>query len=203
MIRNLKIIFTNDSVWSKGSVYDSSSLVPYKSTNEYRQSGIYVVFDKNYPKGTPTIKIWQELREKMTAEFFNIFYPSVVEQTSFYVTEPDFAKGNYRQIRGEDGKLGFITKQLYEKQSKYPEKYGWSKVFNKFVMKPDAYIDSVEDINISVTDEGGHGMFGTDMLDRLQEQNHGKTIKIWLFVYPDRYDEVFRGIFEVIITFWG
>lgn len=202
MIKNIRIVFHNQAVWSEGKVYDSSGLVPYKSTREYRQSGRYVVFEKSYARGVPTITIWRELKERMTGEFFNIFYPSVVEQTSFYVREPDAPTGKYRPVAGRDGKAGYITDSLYQKQNKYPEKYGWSEVFNKFVLKPAAYIDAVGNVDMSVTDEEGNGNYGYDFLDILQERNHGKTLRIYLFVYPDRYDSEIRGIFELIITFW-
>lgn len=197
MIQNARIIYRNTSVWARGSPYDSEPDVPLTDGE--------VLFNKDYARNTPTELVWGDLRKQMIGHFFDIFYPAVVDSTYASRTRPE--EGHFEMLRDPDGRPIFQTKHIANRQAQLPEFYAWNPRFEKFVMTPQAYIERTEVLGggmmIGVAEPDSPGLIhGLAHLDVLQELNHGKTITLIFFVYPDRYDEEVRAMFEIQITFW-
>jgi len=100
-----------------------------------------------------------------------------------------------------------------------PDLYEFLPEQRKWAMSEQGYISSVifgkeragtvprvEDVDremdIGVSEDALGDPEGVDLINALQEEFRGKTHSIVLFVYPDRYDEVIRAIFELEITHW-
>jgi hypothetical protein len=194
VIKDVVIVYRDLSVWASGGIYEAVPIVPLKDGE--------ILFRKSYSKGTPTDVVWNDIRKAMTKHFFDIFYPSVVWQTIASPTPIE----KYAKVSTPEG-TRWVTRHIFDRQSRLPEFYEWNPRFRKFVMTPEAYISRTEEMGggmmIGVSDDAYGVIRGMGFLDVLQEMNKGKTVRIFLFVYPDRYDQEIRAMFELIITFWG
>ncbi|MFQ6054821.1 MAG: hypothetical protein ACE5KE_00230 [Methanosarcinales archaeon] len=188
MIRKIQILFRDTGVWARGETYPVAPIVKYKDKQ--------VVFSKTYARGTNIRKIWREIRNAMTDVFFDIFYPAVIWQTAMpkpAVDIPEIA-------------LKRQTEHIREKQVKLPEFYEWDSKFKKWHMTREGYETRTKTlggpIDIAVATGPFEDMFGSELLDILQSRFSGKTMSVVLFVFPDRYDEEVRAMFELKVTFW-
>lgn len=188
MIRKVEVIFRKRGVWARGSTYGVVATVPHRDGE--------ILFSKEYPKKTPVEDIWDELRSEMTDFFFDIFYPSVVEFTA--PPEPPSPI--------PDIALSRQSKYIRERQTKLPEYYEWNPALGKWHMTEEGYRDRTislgEGMDIGISEEPFESMYDFSLLNRMQERFKGETRSIILFVYPDRYDDEVRALFELRVTFW-
>jgi hypothetical protein len=196
MIQNARVIYRDTSVWARSGVYQSAPDVPLNDGE--------VLFNRDYPRDTPTGVVWGELRKEMMGHFFDIFYPAVVDSTFSSRSRPE--EGHFEMLTDPDGRPVWQTRHVAQRQAQLPEFYTWNDRFEKFVMTPQAYIQRTEVLGggmmIGVADDASGLIHGMAHLDVLQELNRGKTIILIFFIYPDRYDEEIRAMFELQITFW-
>lgn len=188
-VKRIEVFYMDHSVWARGSIYKSVPIVMLKDGE--------VLFRKFYPRGTSFRKIWDELRERLGYNFYDIFYPSVVWGTARSQKPSDNPE---IALRGQ-------TEYLKKRQATLREYYDWNPSFKKWVMSPSGYVERVEK-------EGGGLSIGVGMLDmkRMEKDFHslevmsqmfrGKTKELILFVYPDKYDEEIRAMFLLKIEFW-
>lgn len=191
MIKRVRIFGRRNAVWSKGSVYEALPTVRREILEER------LLFDKEYPKGTPTREIWSEIRESMINYFFDIFYPAVVFQTHL---SDEFIPNWKPRVTPVGAK--FVSRHLDKRLSEMPENYVWNSTLRKWHMSREAYIRRTGRIDISVSWSPYEEMFDYSLLDEIQEELKGKTIRLILMVYPDRYDEEIRSLFTIEVTFW-
>ena len=204
-IKKVRVIYHERSVWARGSAYEAvESVRNIVGLTEGR-----ILFEKNYPKGTPSSAVWLELRDSVGDRFIDIFYPALVEQTSLYDFPPEETTTKYERVTNPEGRPKWVTRHIASRQTSLPDFYFWNRQ-GKLVMSPQGYRAQVEGpgggLNLGFSEEAGgfmhHGTDGIRHLDAVQEMNRGKTISLLLFVYPDHYDEEVRAMFELQITFW-
>lgn len=188
MIRRIEIIYKVRSVWARGTTFDATPTVPLK--------GGQVLFERDYPRGVRTSEIWRELQTSMINNFFLIFYPAVVWQTA-----PPEPPTSVPQIA-----IRRQTDHIKERQAELPEYYIWNPKEKKYHMSVEGYEKRTKELGgpmvMSVAEGPFEDMYDYTLLDDLQEEFAGKTLTLILFVYPDRYDEEIRSMFEMRITFW-
>lgn len=204
MIKRVEIIYRKIGVWARGSTFESSPITPLEDGE--------VLFSRRYDRRTPTRRVWRDIRNAMADYFFVMFFPSVIWQTGFSRRPIARARGgNWVKKRTPDGVPAWVTPELDEKMRKEPSLYTWNKTLRKWHMESSAYMDrTIEkggDIDISVgTDEAGR-IYDWSLLDDIQakidrEKPKDRTFSIILFIYPDKYDEEVRAMYELKITFW-
>lgn len=186
MIRRIEIIFRDTSVWAKGSAYGATPLVPFKDGE--------IVFQRDYDRGTPIDLVWKEIRDSMKNYFFLIFYPAVVWQTRR--SEP-VTDNSAEALAGQSG-------YIRRRQSELPEYYSWNSRLKKWTMTLEGYVDKVieKDVTIGVSDVPYGYPNGVNWLEAMEDRHKGETMRLILFIYPDRYDEEIRAMFEMKVTFW-
>lgn len=216
MIKDVEVIYHEEiidqngrtvfgPVWARGKMYGAVDDV--KEVLGLKEGR--TLFKKSYPKDTPTVVVWKDIRDNMGDYFIDIFYPAIVEQTATLYNPPE-PGAPYVSVVDPDGKTRWITEHISKKSQKQTNFYHWNVKDKRFVMKPQAYKYQVETagggLNIGISESSGGGMekggAAVRFLDILQSQNHGKTIQVFLFVYPDSYDQEVRAMFELRITFW-
>lgn len=188
MIKRVVVKFRKIGVWARGETYDVAPNVPHIDGE--------ILFDKSYPSGTPTSKVWSDLKSSMIGYFFDTFYPAVVWQT--LPPKPRTTRSNVALRRQ--------TEHVREKQSKLPTKYVWNPRMNKWHMSAFGYEDQTRTLGgpmkISVAETPYEDMYDYSLLDDLQDRFAGKKKTIILFIYPDRYDQEVRAMFEIDVWFW-
>ncbi len=191
MIKKVVLRFRKTSVYSSGNYYDSYIDKP---------DG-YVFFSRNYARNTPTKEVWEDLREACSGWFIQSFWLGAV----FATKPPASPTGD------ADADILQQSKHIQRKVfSKDRLKYDYNQKLTKWHITRDGYIQSLEEsgsnLEMGVSDDAFGYVHSEDeaiaVLDRIQEEMKGKTIKILLFIYPDRYDDEIRMIFELEIEFW-
>jgi len=189
MIKKVEIIFRDrEPVWARGSTYDAVPIIPYDDGD--------VLFSRSYPERTAIRKVWKDIRIAVRELFYDIFYPAVIWHT---------ARG--RPFTDDKGRaLARQSDHVQRKQSLMPEFYVWDTRMKKWHMNRKGYEKITEElggnITVSVGEDRDGRMFDFSYVDRFQKRFAGKTVNFILFVYPDKYDEVIRAMFELKITFW-
>lgn len=193
MIRRIEIIFHETAVWAKGTSYDVVPVGVPMAEGE-------VVFQRDYPRGTSIENIWKELRDSMVDYFFLVFYPSVVWQTRPPMTE------TFERIVTDNPDVALAGQSDYirKRQTELPEFYMWNPRERKWHMTLRGYAERVDerDMTIGVSDVPYGYPDGAYWLEMMEERHKGETLRLILFVYPDRYDEEVRAMFEMRVTFW-
>jgi len=201
-IKRVTIKYRNTAVWARGSVYDATPNVPYADGS--------VIFNRHYEKGIPTSRIWSEIRAVMFDYFFFVFYGSVMWKTPI-TYKPDRAGEGWRSVVNPDNRRAFITEGLAKKIDEHPDAYMWNSSMKKWHMTKNEYMKRTllggGDINISVGENiaGVTGSFSyLDMIQGYSDRGEleNKTVQLFLFVYPDRYDQEIRLMVELEIEFW-
>jgi hypothetical protein len=189
MIRQIEIIYRRrKSVWARNETYNPTPNVKIRDGE--------TMYKRVYPKGTPTKTIWEDVRNNMIDGFFALFYPALVWQTNDpdpKTTEPHIALQNQ-------------SKHIQRQLNKYPEFYEWNQSYGKWHMKLDSYVQQTVrlggHINIAISNSEKGDLYDYTALDQLQKEFSGQTKSLILFVYPDKYDDEVRALFEIRITFW-
>jgi len=205
MIKNVKVKYRELPVWARGTEYEAPA-----SSYLFDFSPGKVIFDKSYPRGTPTIKVWEDLREALGDYFIEIMYPELLKKTATLKSPPvSEMSQKYVEVYTPDGKKRWISRHVWEKQLKLSNYYDWNQKIDKFAMTPQGYRKRIEEsggFDIGIALPGGSRMSkdvrGVSVLDILQERYPGSTIILTIFVFPDRYDEEVRCAFDIEITFW-
>lgn len=201
-IKRVTVRYRSTGVWARGSVYSVTPNVPYADGT--------VVFNRHYDRGTPTEKIWSEIRTVMFDYFFFVFYGSVMWKTPI-TYKPDRAGEGWRSVVNPDNRRAFISEGLARKMDEHPSAYVWNKNMKKWHLTKDEYIKRTlsggGNINIGVGANISDRLNDFSYLDMLQQyadkgEIENKTVKMFLFIYPDRYDEEIRLMVELEIEFW-
>lgn len=199
MIRRVEIIYRKIGTWARGNSYECAPITPLNDGD--------VVFRRNYPKGTPTSKIWNEIRIEMSKYFFITFFPSVIWKTP--ISGRPYT--NWKHKTTPEGRHAWISPSLDRKMSSNPDLYRWNKKMKKWHMDSDKYIERTVtkggEIDIGVATSDYETMYDYSLLDDMQrkvelEKRTDRTFSIVLFIYPDKYDAEVRAMYELKITFW-
>lgn len=179
----------HDSIWSSGVIYDSVLNVPDGE----------VVFSKRYPRGVSEKKVWEDIRSVVSNWFIEMFYLGVVSVTK----PPKHPTGDAMQDLLSQSR--HVQKKVLEK----PERYFYCRKHSKWHISRKGYVSGLEDAGVSINMGLGSQDFmhvdednAISFLKKLQDNFHGETVEIILFVYPDRYDEEIRAMFDLEITFY-
>ena len=190
MIRKIKVIHREINTWARGNTFEGSLDTPFRANQ--------VMFEKTYPRDVPTPVVWEELRRNMMVAFFGIFYPQVVDSTrpnSQHVQKrrqesPSLYEFIPEQRKWAISESGYISRVVFGKESEGE------------IPNVDQVAQAMN-IGIAEVDEVAGGRMGSvNLVNQMQRQNRGKTHSVVLFVYPDRYDQQIRAIFELEITHW-
>lgn len=190
MIRRVKVIHREINTWARGNTFEGSQNNPFHPNQ--------VMFEKDYPRQVPTEVVWEELRQNMMVAFFGIFYPQVVDSTkadSQYIQRRRQEHPNLYEFIPEERKwaiseAGYISRVVFGKEGD-----GTVPNVNQ--------VAEAMNIGIAEADEVSGGRMGSvPLLNQMQHQNAGQTHSVVLFVYPDRYDQEIRSIFELEVTHW-
>ncbi len=185
MIKRVEVIFRETGSWARGSAFDVSPNVLHRDGE--------ILFSRNYSKETPTRIVWEDIKKNMTNFFYDIFYPSVVWNTRFATGRPDDSEV---ALRGQ-------SDHVRRKRRENPELYSWNEKLRKWHMTFEGYVKRTTelggDLDIGVGTDLDD-MFDYTLIDNLEKS--GETISLFLFVYPDRYDQIIRAMFQLNITFW-
>jgi hypothetical protein len=201
MIKRVTIKYRNTAVWARGSVYDATPNVPYADGS--------VIFNRHYEKGVPTTRIWSEIRAVMFDYFFFVFYGSVMWKTPI-TYKPDRAGEGWRSVVNPDNRRAFISEGLARKMDDSPDAYVWNRDMKKWHMTKNEYVKRTlmggGDIQIGVGANISDSLNDFHYLDMLQQYSdrgelEDKIVRMFLFVYPDRYDAVIRLMVELEIEF--
>lgn len=208
MIKDVEVQYREESVWARGREYTADLAAALFDLKEGK-----TLFKRHYNRGTSTQKVWDDLRDNLSDYFIEIMYPGIVQRTVTLRTPPKFGgTTKYTTVTDPDGKTRWVTKYIASRQAKLPDFYIWNrnKKIDKLVLSPQGYQALLDDkgggLNVAVgipkRTKFAKGRRGVSDLDLLQEANHGKTVVITVFIYPDNYDEEVRAAFDLIITFW-
>jgi hypothetical protein len=208
MIRDVEVRYREESVWARGNEYKAelaSYLFDFKEGK--------VLFKRHYNKGTPTETVWNDMRDNLSNYFIEIMYPGIVQRTITLRGPPKTgATTKYVTVTDPDGNQRWVTRHIRDRQAQLPDFYIWNRnnKIDKLVLSPQGYQALLESrgggLNVGIGGNERRGMrkgrTGIASLDAIQEANHGKTVTITVFIYPDNYDEEVRAAFDLIITFW-
>lgn len=208
MIRDVEVRYREESVWARGQEYEAELAAALFNLSQGK-----VLFKKSYTRGTATDSVWNDLRENLSSYFIEIMYPGIVQRTITLRAPPKTGKGShYVSVTDPDGNARWVTRHIRDRQAKLPDYYIWNRngKIDKLVLSPQGYQDLLEEkgggLNVGVGITGrrsfAKGRRGVAGLDALQAANHGKTVTITVFIYPDNYDEKIRAAFDLVITFW-
>ena len=198
MIKRIKIIYRSLAFWTKGGTYESPPIAPYEEGE--------VLFYKEYPKGKPTAEIWNDIRNSMFKHFFALFFSSVVWRTPISKNP----QGNWDQVTTPDNLTAFISKGLNKKMNDQPEAYVWNKRMKKWHLTDTEYISRTisggGEIQIGISNNLEQYPQDYNYLDLMQQYadkgDMPKNVSLFLFVYPDKYDEEIRSMFQLDVEFW-
>lgn len=202
MIKRIEILYIKLGTWARGSTYENAPITPFDNGE--------VLFDRRYDKGTKTQKVWTDIRSAMAKYFFATFFPSVIWKTGIADRPLKTKSHEWVKKRTPEGLMRWITPELDRKMSEEPDAYTWNKTFKKWHMESNAYVEKTLEqggaIDIAVgtkEDEFYDWTFLDDMQSKVdREKPENRTFDIILFVYPDKYDEEIRSMFQLRITFW-
>lgn len=190
MIRRIEVVFRRTGVWSGGSAY------PTKNT-KYRDG--QVVWAKDYPRGKHMSDVWSELRRNTIGLFIDNMYPDVVDRTK--PPEPRHTAG-----QSPSQALQNQSKYIQNRHGDYPTLYKWFPDMGKWAMTETAYarrtVQFGGHIDIGVSERVSDTYYDDTLIDQYERQLSGQTKSFVLMVFPDRYDEEVRSLFELRITFW-
>jgi hypothetical protein len=85
---------------------------------------------------------------------------------------------------------------------RFPEYYTWDPVFKKWHMTREGYIARTGRLDIAVAESPYEELHDYSLIEAIQEKLKGKTIRLILMVYPDRYSEEVRALFTLEIEFY-
>jgi hypothetical protein len=192
MIKRIKVYGRKAGVWSRGGIF----LVPPISPTEILTES--VLFEKEYPEGTLTRDIWREIREAIIKHFYNIFYPAIVMQTAISDERlPHYVTKVHR------GEIKFVSRRVASQMDRFPEYYTWNPVLKKWHMTLRGYKERTGKLDIAVAESPYEELHDYSLIEAMQEKLKGKTIRLILMVYPDRYDTEVRALFQLEIEFYA
>lgn len=209
MIKDVEVRYREESVWARGVNYTADLAAALFGFSEGKS-----LFSRHYQRGTTTDQVWNDLRDNLSSYFIEVMYPGIVQKTITLRAPPDFKTSTtYTTVMDPDGKQRWVTSHVAKRQSALPDFYTWNRngKIDKLVMSPQGYQATIDsrggglNVGIGVGPGGKNfrkGRMALNSLDMLQEANHGKTIMITVFIYPDKYDSEVRAAFDLIITFW-
>jgi hypothetical protein len=189
MIRKIEVIFRRTGVYSHGSAY----------TTFARYNDGQILLSRDYPKGYHMSDIWDTLRNDTVRLFFDNFYPAVIKQTSA-PSPPSYAP------ESPDSALGRQSKHIQRRVTDYPSFYEWNVSERKWHMTKDAYVRNTTALGggmeIGIAPRIDRAYYDYDYIDNLEKTLSGQTKSFILMIYPDKYDDEVRALYEIKITFW-
>jgi hypothetical protein len=208
MIRDVEVQYREESVWARGREYSADLAAALFGFSEGK-----TLFKKHYKRGTPTESVWSDLRDNMSSYFIEVMYPGIVQKTITLRAPPTFeTTTKYTTVTDPEGNTRWVTRHIASRQARLPDFYMWNRSgkIDKLVLSPQGYQALLDQkgggLNVGIG-VGKRETFSKDKkgianLDLLQQANHGKTVTITVFIYPDNYDSEIRASFDLIITFW-
>jgi len=190
MIRRVEIIFRKTGVWSGGSAYVTRNTKYYDGQ---------VIWAKDYPRGYHMRDIWSNIRKNCIDLFVDNIFPDVVWRTK--PPNPRYTIGeNPNQVLNRQSE--YIQKRVVD----FPQLYEWNKNVGKWHMSEGGYLRRTVQlgghIDIGVSNSVSDIYYDDTLVDSYEKQLSGQTKSFVLFVYPDRYDEDVRAMYELRVTYW-